>query len=169
MVDLFTHMLAGFIAGTVLSWRQTWLTKPFVVVTMAGSLLPDLNRIGLLFPAAVIEATLGIPFSWTPLHRVAGTFLIVCLGALLAAQRHRWHVFVLLALGASSHYFLDLFLYKPSGISTPLLWPFFVNGFEIDGLYLSSDRWPAIVAMVLATAIWFIDRTRHADGWGTTD
>lgn len=158
MADLYTHVLVGYMIGVVLSWRYEWLGNPFVVVVMAGAILPDLNRIELLLSAATIEAAIGFPFSWTPLHRAGGTFLIVCLGALLAAKQYRRAVFALLFLGAASHYLLDFWLYKPSGVSGPLLWPFITDGFRIPGFYLSSDRWPAIVSTAGAIAIWIVDR-----------
>lgn len=163
MPDLFTHALCGFVVAVVLSWRLEWLTRPFVPVAMLGAVLPDLNRIDLLVPDELVAATLGVPFSWTPLHRVGGTLLVVCLGALLAHPRHRRAVFTLLAVGAASHYGLDFMLYKPSGLSGPLLWPFLTHGFAIDGIYVSSDRWPAAVATTVAAAVWFVDRAWMGD------
>lgn len=158
MADLYTHVLIGYMIAVVISWRYEWLDYPFVAVVMAGAILPDLNRIELLVPAVAIEAALGIPFSWTPLHRAGGTLLIVCLGALLATKQYRRAVFALLFVGAASHYLLDFWLYKPSGVSGALLWPFVTYGFGIDGFYLSSDRWPAIVVTIAAIVIGGIDR-----------
>ena len=157
MADLFTHVLAGFVIGVVLSWRFDWLTYPFVVVVMLGAALPDLNRLELLISSSTVHALLGFPFSWEPLHRAGGTLLLVCIGALLAPREYRRAVFALLFAGAASHYLLDFFLYKPSGVTAPLLWPFVTHGFAVDGFYLSSDRWPAVVAMV-ALAVWYVDR-----------
>ena len=133
MADLYTHVLVGYTIGVVLSWRYEWLGYPFIAVVMAGAILPDLNRIELLLPAATIEAALGIPFSWSPLHRAGGTLVVVCLGTLLAAGRYRRAVFALLTIGAASHYLLDFWLYKPSGVSGALLWPFITDGFRIPG------------------------------------
>ncbi|QKG92028.1 metal-dependent hydrolase [Halorubrum salinarum] len=158
MADLFTHILFGYSLGIVLSWRYEWISYPLLTVVMIGSTLPDLNRIDLVIPEETITALLGIPFTWSPLHRVGGTLLIVCLGALLVANTYRRVVFTLLAIGASSHYALDFLLYKPSGISGPLLWPFVTHGIAIDGFYLSSDRLPVVVAAALAGLLWIMDR-----------
>ena len=158
MADLFTHVLAGFVIGVVLSWRYDWLTYPFVVVVMLGAALPDLNRLELIISSSTVHALLGVPFSWEPLHRAGGTLLLVCIGALLAPSEYRRAVFALLFVGAASHYVLDFFLYKPSGVTAPLLWPFVTHGFAVEGFYLSSDRWPAVVATVVAVVVWYVDR-----------
>ena len=158
MADLFTHILVGYSLGIVLSWRYEQLSYPFITAVMIGSTLPDLNRIDLMIPEEIVTALLGIPFTWSLLHRVGGTFLIVSIGALLVTNVYRRVVFALLTIGASSHYALDFLLYKPSGISGPLLWPFVTHGIAVDGLYLSSDRWPVIVAVTLAVLIWIVDR-----------
>ena len=86
--------------------------------------------------------------------------MLVCIGALLAPSEYRRAVFALLFVGAASHYVLDFFLYKPSGVTAPLLWPFVTHGFAVDGFYLSSDRWPAVVATVVAVVVWYVDRRR---------
>ena len=96
MAELFTHMLVGYVIAVVLSWRYEWITYPYVTLTMGAAILPDLNRIELVLPAATIEAILGVPWLWTPLHRVSGTFIVVCLGTLLAPKPLRRRVFALL-------------------------------------------------------------------------
>lgn len=121
MPDLFTHMLVGDTITTVLSWRFEWIAYPYITLVMGAAILPDLNRVELVLPAITIEATLGIPWSWVPLHRVSGTLLIICLGTLLAPKHLRRQVFTLLAIGATSHYTLDLLLYKPARLSGPFL------------------------------------------------
>ena len=160
MPDLFTHMLVGYTIAVVLSWRYEWLAYPYVTLVMGAAILPDLNRIELVLPAATIEATLGIPWSWVPLHRISGTLLVVCLGTLCAPTHLRRRVFALLAIGATSHYTLDSLLYKPSGLSGPFLWPISEYRFAIEGIYLSSDRWPVLVMGTVAAVVWYVDRRR---------
>lgn len=154
-------MLVGYTLAVVLSWRYEWITYPYRTLVMGAAILPDLNRLELVLPATTIEATLGMPWSWIPLHRISGTLLVVCLGTLLAPTRLRRGVFALLTIGATSHYMLDLMLYKPSGLFGPFLWPVTDYRFAIDGIYLSSDRWPALVMLTVAVAVWYIDR-RHS-------
>ena len=98
MADLLTHILVGYVLAVLLSWRADWITAPYITLVMGAAVLPDLNRIELVIPAATIEATLGIPWSWTPLHRVGGTFLIICLGTMLASKQLRRRVFGLLVI-----------------------------------------------------------------------
>ncbi len=160
MADLFTHILIGYTLAIVLSWRYEWISYPFVTAVMIGSTLPDLNRIDLVVPEETVTALLGLPFTWSPLHRVGGTLLIVCIGALLVPNAYRRVVFALLSVGTASHYALDLLLYKPSGITSPLLWPFVTHGLAVDGFYLSTDRWPIVAATVLAGLVWVVDRRR---------
>lgn len=164
MAELFTHVVAAFILATMLSWRLDWISTPLVTVAMVGAALPDLNRIGLLLDDAAIEALLGIPFSWSPLHRVGGTVIVIAIGVLLVPRRLRRAALAMLVLGAASHYILDLFLYKPSGLSSPLFWPITGQRFAVNGFYLSSDRWPAGVATVVAAIVWTIDRRRGTTG-----
>jgi len=162
MAELLTHVLVGYVLAVLLSWRYEWITYPFVVVAMFGALLPDLNRIELLLPAATIEATLQIPWSWTPLHRVGGTLVVIAIGVVLAPATCRRGVAALLALGAGSHYLLDFFLYKPSGLTGPFLWPFTSHRFAVEGFYLSSDRWTAAVMILIALVVWYADRRLNA-------
>lgn len=158
MPDLLTHALVGFVVGTVLSWRDDRVTAPFVTLAMVGAVSPDLNRIELLVPAPTVETLLGVPWTWTPLHQVGGTLVVVATAAVLVHPRHRRLAVALLAVGATSHYALDFLLYKPSGLTSPMLWPFTVHRFAIEGIYVSSDRWPAVVAGVVALCVWVIDR-----------
>ncbi|QLD88830.1 metal-dependent hydrolase [Natronomonas salina] len=158
MPDLLTHALVGFVVGTALSWRDDRVTGPFVTLVMVGALSPDLNRIELLVPDPTVETLVGIPWTWVPLHRLGGTVLVVTVAALLVDRRHRRLAVGLLAAGATSHYALDFLLYKPSGLTSPLLWPFTVHRFAVEGIYVSSDRWPAVVAGVAAICVWLIDR-----------
>ncbi|SDK16607.1 LexA-binding, inner membrane-associated putative hydrolase [Halovenus aranensis] len=158
MADLFTHILVGYVVVTALSWRWAWISPQLVTVAMVGSTLPDLNRIDLVLPDSTVEELLSLSFSWTPLHRAGGTLVMIAVGSLLVPKRLRRGVFALLLLGVGSHYALDFLLYKPAGVTADLLWPFTGRQFVIDGFYLSSDRWPAAVATVLALGAWAVDR-----------
>lgn len=86
---------------------------------MFGALLPDLNRLELFVPAETVRGVLSVAFSWSPFHRVGGTVVVILTGVLLAPARLRRGVSLLLSLDAVSHYLLDFFLYKPSGLSGP--------------------------------------------------
>ena len=128
---------------------------------MVGAALPDLTRIGLVLPADTVSALLGVPLSWAPLHRVGGTVVVIAIGVLLVPHRLRRAVLAMLVLGAASHYLLDLFLYKPSGLAGALFWPISDVRLAVPGFYLSSDRWPAVVTTAVALTVWIIDRRRE--------
>ncbi len=158
MADLYTHILAGYIIGTILSWWFEWIEYPFVTVVMVGAALPDLNRLEWVIPAETVTRVVGVPFAWWPIHRLGGTVLMACLFALLVPQRHRRAVFGLLLLGASSHYVLDVFLHSWTGYSTAYLWPISEYRFPVGHYYRSTERWPAVLATVVAGCIWALDR-----------
>jgi hypothetical protein len=160
MADLLTHALVGYAVATALSWRYAAVTPPFVTLAMVGAVSPDLNRVDLLLPEATVATLLGVPWLWAPLHRLGGSLLVVALGATLVPRRRRRLALAVLAVGAGSHYALDLLLYKPSGLSFVALWPFTDHRFAVKGSYLSTDRWPAAAAAVTALGTWLVDRRR---------
>jgi hypothetical protein len=108
-----------------------------------------------------MEATLGIPFSWWALHTLGGVLVTASIGALLVRASDRRRVVVLLLVGALSHLLLDSLLSKPSGYAAPVWWPVLTTGLPTPGLYVSSDRWPALVAGVLAFTAYL--RTRQSN------
>jgi len=156
MPDILTHVLVGYILGTLLSVRYEWLTPPLVTVVMLGALLPDFSKVDLLIRGEYVETLLGVPFEWRAIHMVGGALLAITIGALLTSTDHRRRVFALLALGTASHLLLDAFLLKASGYSFAIFWPLTTYHPPTPGLYLSSDRWPAIVASTVATIVWYV-------------
>jgi len=53
-------------------------------------------------------------------------------------------------------------------VTSPLLCPFITHGFEVNGFYLSSDWWPAIVAIGASPIVWVIDRQLMRDAGSAT-
>lgn len=162
MVDLLSRVLAAYILGTVLSWRLEWLTPPYVTVAMAGAIVPDLNRTELLVPAATFEAAFGMPFHWNAFHTFGGSLLIVLIEALLVPATHRRRVAVLSLLGVLSHLTLDLLLIQPTAQSYAVLWPLTSYRPPTVGLYRSTDRWPAVIALVVAGVVTLETQRRNA-------
>lgn len=158
MTELLTHVLAGYIIGTVLSFRLDWLRAPYVTVVMVGAILPDMTKVAIVIPPESVEAVLGIPFDWFALHTPFGTVITAGIGALLVGDGHRQRVFVLLLVGGVSHFVLDAILISPSRFSSVLLWPFYTAHVPLPMLVLSSDRWPAIIAASVAGVVWFARR-----------
>ncbi|WP_138005238.1 metal-dependent hydrolase [Halalkalirubrum salinum] len=163
MVDLLTHALVGYSLGTLLSLRYEWVTPQYVTVCMMGAMIPDMTKIQLVVPSEVVAAGLSVPFEWSGIHTLGGAAISIAIGVILTDAAYRRRVVALLAIGAGSHLVLDALLFKPSGYMAPLWWPLTAQRFAIDGLYLSSDRWPAAVAAVIAAGCWAIVRRRQAD------
>lgn len=163
MPDLLTHALVGYSLGTLLSLRYEWLTPQYVTVCMMGAFIPDMTKIQLVIPSEVVAATLSLPFEWSGIHTLGGAAISIAIGVILTDAAYRRRVAALLAIGAGSHLVLDALLFKPSGFMAPLWWPLTAQRFAIDGLYLSSDRWPAAVAAVIAAGCWAIARKRQSD------
>ena len=155
MAELLTHILAAYILATLLSWRYEWLTPQFVTVAMIGAMIPDLSRLDLLLPADLLTAVLGLPFDWGVFHVLGGSLLAVAIGTLLVPSGYRRRVGALLLLGMASHHALDLLLLTPSGYAYAVLWPITGTHPPSPGLYLSTDRWPALCSAVLAAGVWY--------------
>lgn len=158
VADLYTHVLVGVVVAVVLSWRLSWVTPPMVAAAAIGAVVPDLNRIELVLPAATVEATLGVAWSWTVVHRLGGTVLVLLLLVLMVPRRYRLPVTGMLAIGVMSHYALDALLWQPDGRVPRFLWPVTTYQPAFEGLYRSPDRLPAVATTVLAVAVLLVDR-----------
>ncbi|WP_049890338.1 metal-dependent hydrolase [Natronorubrum sulfidifaciens] len=161
MADVLTHVLVGYIIGTLLSIRYERVQPTHVTLVMIGALSPDFVKIELLVPDGLVMALLGVPFSWSPLHTLGGTVLVICLGSLLLAPEYRAQALALFAIGALSHHTLDVLLMTPTGDAYAVFWPLTEYRLPAGGLYLSSDRWPALVAGLVAVVVWSVARRRR--------
>lgn len=155
MPDWLTHVLVASIIAMVLAERWDWIDPPHVTLVMVGALSPDLGKVGLVLDDAVIEATLGVPFAWRPLHTVGGNLIVLTILALIVAPQYRNRAFLLLVIGAASHLILDLMLLTASGYAYPVLWPLTEYQPPAGILFRSSDRWPVVVAAITAGAVWY--------------
>ena len=163
MPDVLTHVLVGYVVGSLVAeWRDE-VGPAGVTLVMAGSLSPDFVKIKLLIPDPYVEAALGVPFSWAPIHAITGAVVVALVAGLLVGREYRRATVALVALGATTHLFLDGLLIKPSGYAAQLLVPFFDYRTPAGMLYLSSDRWLAAVAGVAAACVraWRRYRTRQ--------
>lgn len=155
MPDFLTHVLAMYIVLRLAALKISWLDRPYIVAGMAGALIPDAVKITLLVPGYLVEAWLGVPFSWAPLHRLGGALLTAAIASLLVEAAHRRRVFGLFVVGLCSHLVLDTFLTRPGPYTYDMLYPLTywrVPWLDFN-LYLSSDVWPAAVAIVAAAVV----------------
>jgi hypothetical protein len=165
VTDVLTHVLVGYVVGTLLTIRYERLRRAHVTLVMIGALSPDFAKIDLLFPDEFVSYLLGIPFSWAPLHLLGGTIVVTLFGALLFAPEYRRDVVVLVAIGAASHHVLDLGLMTSTGYSYAAFWPLTEYRLPAGGLYLSTDRWPALVAGLCAVLVWALERRVGVRGY----
>ncbi len=158
VTDVLTHVIVGYVIGTLLSIRYERLRRAHVTLVMVGALSPDFTKIDLVLPDEFVGYLLGIPFSWAPLHVLGGTIVVTLFGSLLFAPEYRRDIIVLVAIGAASHHVLDLALMTPTGYSYAVFWPLTEYRLPSGGLYMSSDRWPALVSGLCAVLVWAVER-----------
>ncbi|PSP78717.1 metal-dependent hydrolase [Halobacteriales archaeon QS_4_69_225] len=161
MPDVLTHVLVGYVVGTLLTAVREDVGPAEVTLVMVGALSPDFVKIELLVPAASVEAALGVPFSWEPLHTAVGGVVVALLSGLVVGAERRRRTVALVAVGAATHLFLDALLFDPTGYAFRPLSPLSTYRPPAGMLYLSSDRWPAAVAATAAAATWAWRRYRR--------
>ena len=127
---------------------------------MIGALAPDFVKIEILFSDAAVATLLGIPFAWSPLHRLGGAALLIHAGTLLLAPEYRTRALTLFAIGVASHFVLDWLLLTATGYAFPVFWPLTDWRPPAGNLYLSSDRWPMVIVGTVAVLVWGIARDR---------
>ena len=133
-----------------------------VVAAMLGAAIPDLNRMRLVLPEETIEAVIGLPGHWGVFHRAGGIVLVCVLFSLLVPREYMKAVVLMLLLGAASHLFIGYFLWQASGVTNLMLWPFADIRVPYGGFYRSTDRWTAIVSILIAGVVLYVDRRKHA-------
>ena len=116
---------------------------------------PTSSRSSSRFPTQRSPPSSAIPVAWSPLYRLGGATLLIHAGTLLLAPEYRRSAFALFAIGVASHFVLDLLLLTSTGYAFPVFWPLTEWRPPAGNLYLSSDRWPAAIAMLLATVVWY--------------
>lgn len=163
MPDLLTHVLVAYVTATALAWNVSRIPRWFVPVGMVGAVLPDVVKIYLLVPSGVVESALGVPFAWDPIHRLGGVLALAGLGTLLFDRPYRRAVFGTLVAGATTHLFLDSLIRRANGLTPPYLYPLSWWHPPSGNLYLSSDGWPAALALVVAAGVFVYDRRRRSD------
>jgi hypothetical protein len=169
MPDLLAHALIAYAVCTALAWRYDWLTPGYVTVGMAGAFIPDLTKVALVVPDAIVEGLLGIPFAWFGIHTLGGVAIGVAIGVVVVRSVERRRVAALLALGAVTHLLADALLLNPSGRSFAVLWPLTRWHPPTAGLYLSPEPWPMVVSGLVAGFVWFAVRRGLREGFSEFD
>jgi len=156
MAELLTHVLAAYVLLTVAGWRLDWLTARWIAIGMAGAIIPDLVKIGLVVDAEVVEGLLGVPFSYSPISSIAGV-LVIAAGITLAFTESRRRVFALLVAGGVSSLALDGLRVFADGQSSFWLYPLWWRP-PTPSLYVTSDPRVTVVAVAVAGGVFLLDR-----------
>ena len=162
MADLLTHLLVPYILLTVASWAVGWLDRRWVVVGMGGAAIPDLVKIGIVLDERVVEAFLGVPFTYMPVSTLGGVLLLA--GVITVAfERRRWRrVFGLVTFGGLTSLLLDGMRVYADGRASAWLYPFTNWRPPTPSLYVSSDPTVLVVALLAAGTVAVIDRQIQA-------
>lgn len=156
MADLLTHVLVPYIILTVAGWRIDRITDRWIVVGMAGAMIPDLSKVRVVFPPGAVRDVLGVPFSYFPISTLGGVIVIAGIVTLLFRERRR--AFGFLLFGGSSALLLDGMRAFADGRSDFWLYPFLWWRPPTPGVYVSSDLRVMIVVVVIGVAIYLFDR-----------
>ena len=162
MADLLTHLLVPYALLTVASWAVEWLDRRWVVVGMGGAALPDLVKVEIVLDDGVVEALLGVPFSYEPLSTLGGVLLLA--GAITVAfERRYWgRVFGLVTFGGLTSLVLDGLRVYADGRASAWLYPFTGWRPPTPSLYVSSDPTVLAVALLAAGSVAVLDRRVRA-------
>ncbi len=157
MADLLTHVLVAYAVFTVLSWYVERLTPKWVAIGAIGSMVPDLNRIGMFVSEVRVESLLGVGFRFGALSTLAGAVILCGIGAMLFARKRRY-AFVVLGGGALTHLLVDAVKAWADGQAAAWLYPVTWWRHATLSLYVSADWWMAVGAVFVAGAVWVCDR-----------
>ncbi|WP_058992753.1 hypothetical protein [Haloarcula sp. CBA1127] len=162
MADLLTHLLVPYILLTVASWRVGWLDQRWVVVGMGGAAIPDLVKVGIVLDERVVEALLGVPFTYAPLSTLGGVLLLAGVITVAFSSRHWRRVFSLVAFGGLTSLLLDGMRVYADGRASAWLYPFTNWRPPTPSLYVSSDPTVLVVALLAAGTVAVLDRRMRA-------
>lgn len=158
MADLLTHVLVPYVVLTIASWRVGWLDRSWVVVAMAGAIIPDLVKLSLLVDASTIGSLLGVSFTYQAVSSLGGVVLLAAAGT-LAFQRRLWpRVFGLLVFGGFTALLLDGMRKFATGTANPWLYPFLYDRIPTPNLYVTADTVVPLVAVTVAIGVFALDQ-----------
>lgn len=158
MPDLLTHVLIAYTVCLLFSWRYDWITAPYLTTGMVGAFIPDLSKMDILISSGRIQQFLGLPFEWFGLHTGGPVFVSILIGVIAVVPRERKRVFLLLTVGAITHFLADGLLRTATGRSFPMLWPLTRYRPPTPGLYLSTQIEPTLAAIIIALGTYVATR-----------
>jgi len=160
MADLFTHILVPYVVLTVASWQFEWLTKRWVIIGMAGAVIPDLVKLEIVLDRSVVEGLLGMPFSYAPISSLGGVLLIAA-AITIFFQRQRRQVFVFLVFGGLTSLVADGLRAFADGQSGFWLYPFTWVRPPTPSLYVTSDVRVLVAAVTISAVVFVCDHRKQ--------
>lgn len=155
MADLFSHALLAYSLLTASKWLYGF-DERWTAVGVAGVVLPDLVKIGMVLPGGRVEEVLGVPFDFGALGTLGGVLFSAAAASLLFGERRRSYVFLL--AGGLSALLLDGLRAWADGRASAWLYPFTWWRPPTPGLYVSSDPAVLVATGALAAAVLLVDR-----------
>ncbi|WP_439025685.1 hypothetical protein [Haloarchaeobius sp. DT45] len=160
MSDLLTHVLAVYVLATVASWSIDWLEPHHVPMAMVGAVVPDAAKVYMLTGDTRFTVA-GVTGSWYALQTVGAAACFSLAGSLLVPKRERRVVLAVLLGAVGVHVGMDYFVIRAGGVAPPYLYPLTWAQLPSVDVYLSSSRWPSLVAIPVAGTVWLLDRRRQ--------
>jgi len=159
VTDLLTHVLVAATATIAATWRIDDLARRHVAIAAAGAVVPDAAK-GYLLTGTTEVAAFGVEASWYALQTFGASLGLVAAGTLAFESEERPAVFGSACLGVGTHLALDLLVIRTDGTAPRYLYPFVWWHPPSADILLSSDVWPAAVALPVALAALLYDRRR---------
>ena len=150
MPDWLAHVLFAYALSKVLEIRFNSFRKEYTAIVVAGSLVPDVVKVGLIFGWFGVNIRDFI----AALHTPVCSLLVAGLVSLLFYESAA--VFLLLVLGFTTHYALDFLMGHVSG-GMLLLFPFSWEGYQL-GLIQVDNYMVALVVVILAILVYIYAR-----------
>jgi LexA-binding, inner membrane-associated putative hydrolase len=143
MPDWTTHVLVAWSLATILGFRFKQFSQNNVAIVMMGALIPDIYKITLVLDSFGINVQSFL----SPIHFPVGSLLIAAIISLFFIEKRL--IFLLLAMGISTHYVLDLLLFS-GGME--IFYPFSTLKFQI-GIISVTEFNITILSIILASIV----------------
>jgi len=147
MPDWLTHSLIGWITGKT--------TQQEISLVVLGSLLPDINKLYLLFNWVFDMHTDAF---FLPLHTPVGALLVACVVALFFRDSIK-AVFPL-GVGIGTHFLIDVIFVEVGG-GEPLLFPFSWGGWQLNLIPATDYDYLITIYAVVASILVYLLYTMY--------
>ncbi len=148
MPDWIVHVAVTWSLCRVLRFKYPQFNPGNTALAMAGSVLPDVVKMGILFDL--------LGHDWWDyiyaLHEPVGSFLVAGLASLLFKEKKT--AFLFFSLGILTHYALDILMIQVSD-GLYLFYPVSWLGFHLD-LFTNDDYLIWLLALAVALVVYVV-------------